>query len=167
MLALVYAGVRSCIVEGWTSPTETTTYSIHGADGRSLSLIFLPHGETLIVYTIASGGAPQFLEAVRTKMRGRYATHLVGRIWNVNQDGGFFGYRIYPPGAAPVLMDCSVLKKCTVGTGTPTLRAEGDRTHPTLLFTESAVRFEDMWLEKETTSDELVESLLRQLKPSD
>ena len=48
-------------------------------------------------------------------------------------------------------IETTVLKKFTQGSGKPTLRGESDKTTAVLLFTDDAVRIQDMWLEKEPT----------------
>jgi hypothetical protein len=164
ILAILFFGLRGCVVTVWTSPATPTTYAIHGSDGRSLAMIFLPKNETILLYTEAKA---EFMEAALTKMRGTYGTHYFWRLWSIEGPGtagGLLGYRIYPEGAEPVVMETTVLKKFIHGTSKPTLRSEGDRTHPVILFSQNAIRFADMWLEKEPTNPELVQALLSKLK---
>lgn len=162
---IAFFGLKGCVITVWMSPSEPTTYALHGKDGRSLATVFLPDNETLILYMESQ---TPYTEAVLTKMRGSFGTHYFGRLWNVDGPGGngLFGYRIFPEGARPVTMETTVLKKFTQGSSKPTLRAEGDKTTAVLLFTDDAVRFQDMWLEKEPTDRELVQTLLKQLKAS-
>lgn len=166
VLAILFFGLKSCVLTVWKAPSEPTTYAVHGADGRSLTMIFLPNHETIIFYTEEQTGS---METVLTQMRGSYGTHYFWRLWNVDGSGGessLFGYRIYPAGARPVVMETTVQKKFIHGSAKPTLSNEGESAHPVILFSENAVRFEGMWLEKETTEPELVQALLRQLKPT-
>jgi hypothetical protein len=162
---IAFFGLKGCVITVWTSPSEPTTYALHGKDGRSLAAVFLPDNETLILYMESQ---TPYTEVVLTKMRGSFGTHYFWRLWNVDGPGenGLFGYRIFPEGARPVTMETTVLKKFTQGSSKPTLRAEGDKTTAVLLFTKDAVRFQDMWLEKEPTDRELVQRLLKQLKAS-
>jgi len=165
ILAILFFGLKGCVVTVWKSSDTPTTYAIHGSDGRSLAMIFLPKNETIMLYT---EDKPEFMEAALTKMRGTYGTHYFWRLWSVEgpgTGGGLFGYRIYPDGSEPVVMETTVLKKFIHGSSKPTLRSEGDRTHPVILFSENAVRFEDMWLEKEPTNPELIRALMNKLKP--
>jgi len=165
ILAILFFGLKGCVVTVWKSSDAPTTYAIHGSDGRSLAMIFLPENETIMLYTEDKA---EFMEAALTKMRGTYGTHYFWRLWSVEgpgTGGGLFGYRIYPEGAEPVVMETTVLKKFIHGSSKPTLRSEGDRTHPVILFSKNAVRFEDMWLEKEPTNPELVRALMGKLKP--
>lgn len=165
ILAILFFGLKGCVVTVWKSSDTPTTYAIHGSDGRSLAMIFLPENETIMLYTEDKA---EFMEAALTKMRGTYGTHYFWRLWSVEgpgTGGGLFGYRIYPDGAEPVVMETTVLKKFIHGSSKPTLRSEGDRTHPVILFSKNAVRFEDMWLEKESTNPELVRVLMGKLKP--
>jgi hypothetical protein len=160
---VAFFGLKGCVITAWTSPSEPTTYALHGKDGRSLTTVFLPGNETLILYMESQ---TPYTEAVLTKMRGSFGTHYFGGLWNVDGLGGsgLFGYRIYPEGERPVTMETTVLKKFTQGASKPTLRSEGDRTTAVLLFADDAVRFQDMWLEKEPTDSELVQTLLKQLR---
>ena len=163
VVVIAFFGVKGCIVTVWTSPTEPTTYALHGKDGRSLVTIFLPRNETIILYMESR---TPYTEAVLTKMRGSLGTHYFWRLWNVSGPGGagMFGYRIFPEGARPVTMEPTVVKKFTQGSSNPTLRGEDDKTTAVLLFTDDSVRFQDMWLDKEPTDRELVQTLLKQLK---
>ena len=164
-LFIAFVSLKSCVVTIWTSPTEPTTYTVRGSDGRSLSLIFLPGHETLFLYTIESSN---FVEAALTQMRGTYGTHYFWRLWNIEGPGiagGLFGYRLYPEGTEPVVMETTVVKKFVHGTVQPTLPNEGERTNPVILFSDNAVHFGGMSLVKEPTDTNLVQDLLRQLKP--
>ena len=76
-----------------------------------------------------------------------------------------FDYRIYPDDARPVIMELTVIKKFIDGSSKPALRSEGDRTHTVILFSKKAVRFQDMWLAIEPSDPQLVQNLLRNLKP--
>jgi hypothetical protein len=165
ILLILFFGLKSCVMTVWKSPEQPMTYAIHGSDGRSLAMILLPENETIFLYTEEKA---DFIEASLTKMRGTYGTHYFWRLWNVGgpeAGSGLFGYRIYPEGVEPVVMETTVLKKFIHGTSTPTLRNEGDITHPIILFTAKALRFGDMWLEEEPTNPDLVKSLLVKLKP--
>lgn len=163
--AMLFFSLKSCVVTVWKSPDSPTTYSIYGPDGRSLAMIFLPKNETIILYT---ENESEFMEGALTKMRGVYGTHYLWRLWKVEGPGtgeGLFGYRIYPDGAEPVAMEISILKKFIHGSSESAMGDEGDRTHEVILFTNNAVRFSDMWLEKESTDPELVQALMSMLKP--
>lgn len=164
VLTVLLFGLKGCVVTLWNSPDVPSTYAIHGQDGRSLAMIFMPENETYIVY---SSQRPEFFEAVLTRMRGTYGTHYFWRLWGLDgpgTGGGLLGFRIYPEGVKPVVMETTILQKTFHGEGDPTLGRKGDRTHPVLLFTDDAVRFEGMWLEKESTSMELLSFLEKSLK---
>jgi hypothetical protein len=165
ILAVLFFGLKGSTMTIWKSPDTPTTYAIHGSDGRSMTMIFLPNNETIILYTHDKA---EFVEAALTKMVGAYGIHYFWRLWDVNvgQQWGlwFLGYRIYPPGAKPVRMEITVLKKIVDGTSQLSLRNEGESGHQVILFSENAVRFQNMWLEKEPTKPELVKTLLNKLK---
>lgn len=159
----MYFGLKGFFVTIWTPPSEATTYSIRGADGRNLTIVFLPGHKTLFHYTRDNGKS---IEASLTEMKGTYGTHYVWRLWSVKGPGkgeGFFGYRIYPEGARPVVMQTTVLKKFMHGTAKPVLPIEGERTHGTMLFFGNAVAFEGMTLSAQPTDQQFVRDLLAQL----
>jgi len=161
VLAFLFFGLKGCVVTVWNSPSEPTTYAVHGADGRSLSMIFMPKNETFILY---SNQETDYIEATLNKMRGTYGTHYFWRLWSIEgPDVGLFGYRIYPGGSQPIVMETTVLDKFVHGNDSPSLRNKGDRTHPVILFSENAVRFEDMWLQKEPTDINLLTVLSQRL----
>ncbi len=165
VLFIAFLGLKSCIVTVWIAPTETTTYSVRGSDGRSLSVIFLPKHEALFLYTVENGS---FSEAALAQVRGTYGTHYIWRIWSIEGPGfagGLFRYRLYPEDEKPVIMETTVLKKVVYGTAKPTLPSEGERTHLLILFSENAIRFEGMSLVKAPTDTNLVQDILRQFNP--
>jgi len=165
ILAILFFSLKGCVVKVWKSPDKPTTYAIHSSDGRSLTMIFLPKHETILVYTKEKA---KFMEVTLTQMRGTYGTHYFWRLWRLEGPGvggGWLGIRIYPDGTEPVVMEITVLQKFIHGSSKPALRNKGDRTHSVILFSENAVRFQDMWLEKEPTNLELVQALMRKLKP--
>jgi hypothetical protein len=161
----MFFGLKGCVVTAWSSPREPITYALHGKDGRTLATVFLPGNKTLILYMESQ---TPYTEAVLTKMHGSFGTHYFWRLWNVDHlsGNGLFGYRVFPERARPVTMEITVLKKFTRGSSKPTLRAEGEKTTAVLLFKDDAMRFEDMWLEREPTDHELVQVLLEQLNAS-
>ena len=157
--AILFFGLKGCVTTIWTSPTEHETYAVRGADGRSLTMIFAPKGLTYFVYMSKAEG---HLEETLTRMRGTHGTHYFWRLWSVDSPSageGLFGYRLYPDGSEPVVMETTVLNKFVQGNGDQTLPAIGERTHPVILFADGRVRFASMWLRRETTDPALVADL--------
>jgi hypothetical protein len=162
-LFILFMGLKGCAVTTWTSPSEPTTYAVRGADGRSMVMIFLPKHETYIAYTEQKANQ---MEIALTRMRGSYATHYFWRLWGLEGPrAGLLGYRIYPPSTKPIEMEISVLNKYLQGSETPSLQPKGDRTNVIMLFSDNAVRFEGMWLRRESTNPQLLGEL-RQRVPS-
>ena len=152
----LYMGLKSLVGTIWQPPPQTTTYAVRGADGRSLVFIFLPEHTTFIAYADSENGQ---VEQLATKMGGSYGTHYFWRVWNVEGPGigeGLFGYRIFPEGAEPVVMETTIFDKYVQGTGDPTLPQKGDRMHPVILFKDRAIRFEGMWLQEEPTDPQFL-----------
>lgn len=163
VVALLLFGLKGCVTTVWTSPEQPTTYAVHGADGRTLAMIFVPENTTYMVYSQRN---PAFIRVVRTKMRGTYGTHYFGRLWNLDGPGtgpGIFSFRIYPEGARPVVMETTVLDNFTYGNGNAPLPDEGDKMFPIILFTEGAVKFEGMWLKREPTDTRLLTAVQKKL----
>jgi len=166
VIIFIIFGLKGCVVTVWKAPSQATTYSITGDDGRSLYMIFMPEHKTYIAYIDEQRKS---VEVSLTKMLGTYGTHYFWRLWSLEGPGqaeGLFGLRIYPKGAKPVVMETTVLDKYIQGDGTQVLPKKGDRTHPVLLFSENSVRFEGMWLIKESTSTELLSELSQYVSSS-
>ncbi len=128
------------------------------------TVIFLPKHETLLLYTPDSGKS---LEASLTEMKGVYGTHYFWRLWNIegpSRYGGLFGYRLYPDGFSPVMMETTVKKKFFHGTHKPVFPAEGETTHPLLLFGGDAIEFEGMLLPKRPTNQAFLDQFLPALR---
>jgi hypothetical protein len=165
-LVIVALAVKSCVVTVWQSPSEVTTYAVRGSDGRALTMTFLPRGETLFVYADRNSNS---LEMSLTKMRGVYGTNYFGRVWRLDGPGvgaGWFGLRLYPDGAKPVVMQTTVLKKFVHGTAKQVLPSEGETTHPVILFSDDHVEFSSMTLDREPTDSKALAIALSTLRPT-
>lgn len=163
-VGFVYLGLKSFVVHTWQSPEVAETYAVHGADNRTLMVVFLPKNQAYFVYTQQN---PEFIEFELTKVRGTYGTHYFWRLWSMegpNIGSGLFGMRIYPSGAKPVVMETTVLDKFVLGNGSPTLGSIGDRTHPIILFSENSIEFEGMQLQREPNNPEFLLLLASKLK---
>ncbi len=160
VITYAYFGFKSMVYTGWVAPTYPTTYSVQGSDGRSLTMIFLSNNKTYIMYIDEE---KDYIEIALEQMRGAYATHYFWRLWYLDGAGislwGPFRYRIYPEGTKPVIMETTVLNKYTQGGEKDTLNDIGARTHTILLFSEDAVRFEGMWLQRVETDSNLLNML--------
>lgn len=161
VLAMLVFGLKSCTVSVWQSADKANSYAVVGGDSRSFRVVFLPHNETIIWY---KDPANDFIEGVLTKMRGTYGTHYVWRLWKVEGPGVTFGYRIYPSDTEPIMMEVTVLERFIQGRGDPTFPSVGNRTHQVILFGRNAIRFQDMWLQKEPDDPELVALLQSKLR---
>ena len=72
---------------------------------------------------------------------------------------------IFPEGYEPVVMETTVLKKFLHGSKKTVLPAEGERTHPLILFSKNAIQFEGMTLEKLENNPVFIGSLLEKVRP--
>lgn len=144
----------------WTSPSIPETYTVDGYDGRSIKIIFLPKNKTIMWYRDRDTGVEEYN---LTEMRGMYGTNYFWRLWKVEGSGITFGYRIYPNGVEPVVMETETIQKYMNGRGNPSFSNVGDVTNTTWLFTKDAIRFQNMWLQKEATDTQFVSRLLNNL----
>ena len=165
IVIVTFFGLKGCLVTIWSSPKSPETYAVSNPDGRVLSLVFLPKQETIMFYTPDSGDS---VEISLTKMCGTYGTHYFWRLWSVDGPGyfgGLLGYRIFPEGYEPVVMETTVLRKFQHGSKKTVLSAEGERTHPLILFSKNAIQFEGMTLEKLENNPVFIGSLLEKVRP--
>ena len=164
IVAIAFFGLKGCIVTIWVSPIEPTSYSVVGADGRMLSVIFLPGHETVFVYSPDRGAT---LEANLSETKGTYGTHYFWRLWRIEGPGrlgGLFGYRLYPDGFRPVVMETTVKRKFMHGSHKPVFPEQGSQTHPVILFADDAIEFEGMVLQKHPTDSALLADLYPKLR---
>jgi hypothetical protein len=161
IIAILFFGLKGCVVTIWSSPKTPEIYSIQGQDNRVMSMIFLPkHHETMMWHFDPANDSA---EGVLTKMRGSYGTHYIWRLWHIDGPGITFGYRIYPPDKKPVNMEITVLERYMSGKGNPSFPDKGDRSHQVLLFGKDVVKFQNMWLRKEPNNPEMIQALLSKL----
>lgn len=162
----LFFGLKGCIVVTWAPPQEPASYVIKGKDDRLLRLIFMPEGTTLLWY---KDPAKNSTEAGLLRMRGTYGTHYIGPFWKIPRPGIIPGFRIYPSGAKPVLMEVKVLQKYKTGLGDSQFPDEGDTRSIVILFRseggEHSIRFEKMWLEREAVDFKFVDRVLALLGP--
>jgi hypothetical protein len=164
VLGIVYFGLKGLVVTIWKPPSIPTTYSVEGNDGRMLMITFLPKSQVILVYTTEGG---KNIEANLATMKGVYGTHYLWRLWHVDgpgRIGGWFGFRLYPPGFKPVLMESTVQKKFKHGTSEPVLAKQGVTTYPVLLFSENEMEFEGMRLRRTEADSSLLDALRERLQ---
>jgi len=164
VLGIAYFGLKGFLVTVWAPPKEPQTYSIEGADDRMLMITFLPKSEVILMYATNKG---RNIEANLATMKGVYGTHYLWRLWHVEgpgRYGGWFGFRIYPSGFKPVIMESKVKKKFIHGTNEPVFAKQGETTYPLLLFSDDEMEFEGMRLRRTETDASLLESLREQLR---
>lgn len=173
VLAVIIIGIKSEIIVPWKSPTAPVSYSVFGDDGRSMQVVLLPDNRAIVWY---EDDKHDYAEGNMVQWRGYVGTHYIWRIWNIgDNDSTFgpsiFGIRIYPEGITPVVLDTEVLAHYVSGSETQTLPNKGDRIRQqTLLFGGDAMRFQEMWLEKDDTNrvelDEDISNMLALLGPA-
>jgi hypothetical protein len=164
VVAIAFFGLKGCLITIWSSPKQPTTYSVVGGDGRMLSVVFLPKQETIFVYSPDRGAS---VEANLSETKGTYGTHYFWRLWSVEGPGrlgGLLGFRLYPEGFRPVVMETTVKKKFMHGSHTPVFPSEGSRTYPVILFAEDSIEFEGMVLSKHPTDSAFLSELLPKLR---
>jgi len=161
---MLLVGVRGCITTVWTVPDEPITYIIEGADGRAMSVTFLPKYRMLTVY---EDPERQSVEAVLSEIRrATYGKHLLGPIWNVSEEGDSpFGIRWVTGGSKPVRMRYQVLNKYRVGYGDSSFPPIGGKSIETIFyFRANEMRFAGMWLQEKPDFFTVVEPFLIELE---
>lgn len=155
-------GLRGCIVTIRTPPAEMKSYSIEGADGRIMTLTFLPDGKGLNLYGDTEGGK---FEAVLYDLHsGTYGHHYIWRIWNVSQNESVLGLRIAPKNAEPVLYSYEVLNKWRMGTGDSLFPPVGQSVNTVFWFTDDSVKFSNMWLHECEPDQETINEFINLLQ---
>lgn len=138
--------ISGCTVTPWSPPPEPTSYVIEWEDHRLLRLIFLPDKRTILWYEDWARGSA---ETLWLRMRGIYGTHYFGSLWHIDEPGLLPGFRIYPSGEKPVLMEIKVLHKYRTGFGDLGFPEIGDTRSVVILFRDESIRFKGVWLERE------------------
>ena len=152
VVGIIIIGIKSEIIVPWQPSTTPVSYSVSGQDGRSIQIILKPDNQAIIWYDDPKN---DYMEGNLVRWKGYIGTHYFWRIWNVSDNDttfgpSLFGIRMYPDGVTPVVLDTEVVAHFVSGSQTPTLPNKGDRVRQqTVLFHENAIRFQDMWLEKD------------------
>lgn len=143
VLGFVLLSLKGCVVTVWRAPEQAIHYAVVGADRRTLEITVFPDHEVILWYTDPSR---QYLEGTLQKWKGSEGTHYFGRLWHIEGPGTTFGYRFYPAGLTPVMMEQTTLKTFRSSAGHSTFPEEGERGHSVLLFSEDSLVFGGMTL---------------------
>ena len=162
-LVILFVGFKACLLRTWSPEAAPVTYAIHGVDGRSLVLTFLPDRRLLFAH---KSSAPPGEELVLAKYVGTYASHYVGRIWNLSDWGNPLAFRLFPADTAPISLNVRVVAKRLAGGVSPALPDVGHNQPLSVLVAPSRLRLESMWLEQEVTDLTAVQSQIASLGPS-
>ena len=155
VLAVIAISIKSEIIVPWRSPITPESYSVFGNDGHSMQVVLLPDNRAIVWY---DDNKHDYAEGNLVQWHGYIGTHYVWRIWNIGDNDstfgpGVFGIRIYPDAVTPVVLDTEVLAHYVGGSETQVLPNKGDRIRrQTALFRRDAIRFQEMWLERDDTS---------------
>ena len=145
ILAVLFFGLKGCVVTIWSSPKSPEIYSVLGTDGRSMSVTFL-QSRTMICTLNPS---KDHFEGVLTEMKGSME-HISFCAYGTLTDRVLsFGYRIYPSDAEPVTMEITILERIWKAVVIQPFQTKGTRTYDVMLFSKDAVRFHDMWLKRD------------------
>ncbi len=157
----IFIFVKSSVLTIWSSPSVPETYAINGADGRSIKIIFLPENKTIMWYKDPNVGSEEYN---LVEMKGTYGTHYFWGLWKIEGPGIAFGYRFYPDGTEPVVMETKTIQKYMNGKGDPNFSPVGKITNTTWLFRKDSAKFQDMWLQKEENNNLFISQLLNNLE---
>lgn len=158
IIAIVIIFIKSQFITPWKSPDKPTSYYKSWSDGRSIQIVILPGNKVIIwMYDQKENKS----EASLLKWTGYVGTHYVGRIWNIDDNDNSFGpsmlgIRLYPEGVKPVVIDTEVINTVVDKNIKSAFPLKGDRIRQqTILFSDNAIRFQDVWLDKEVDDEEM------------
>ncbi len=167
VLVIIIIGIKSEIVTPWQSPTTPVSYSVFGDDGRSMEVVLLPENIAIIWY---DDDKNNYAEGNLVQWKGYLGTHYIWRIWNVSDNDtsfglSLFGVRMYPDGVTPAVLDTEVLAHYISGSEKTVLPNKNDRIRQqTILFGANAIRFQDMWMEKDDVNNLQLEEDIDNMK---
>jgi hypothetical protein len=141
--AIAILQLKSCVLTVWGPPKETTRYAIEGGDRRTLEIYLFPDHRAIFWHTDPDRG---FTEGSLVHLRGNVGTHYFGRLWHLDGPGVIFGYRLYPTGCEPVMMEIETLSHYQVGPGDAQFPRSKDRTDSIFRFCQDRLGFQTMEL---------------------
>ncbi|MEP7010504.1 MAG: hypothetical protein ABJC13_09300 [Acidobacteriota bacterium] len=153
-LLILLASAKSCFVKSWSPPPTPEAYRVEGGDGRTLYLLTFPDREAILAYYTSKG-----MEISRSAWKGVYGSHLLGRLWHIEGPKITLGYRIYPKGIEPVVMEITTIKNFKLGSGDSSFPREGERGYEVILFGRDQVVFSKMTLERFVIEPEFAASI--------
>ncbi|KRH99759.1 hypothetical protein AO057_15965 [Curvibacter sp. PAE-UM] len=162
-MLLIYIGIKPMFVTMWTTESVAGTYELHGKDGRSLVITFLPDREILMAYREESTG---YLEVAKAKATGHMATHYFGPFWSIAKDGSMttpFDLRLYFNDEKPAIVQIKIEQKYTSQEGKDVFLKTGESNVSVLLFRPKEFRFDSMWLEHKPVDQALVAKTIQLL----
>jgi hypothetical protein len=143
LVAFVCFQLKGCVGHIWAPWREIRQFAIIGADQRILDIHFFPDWRVIFLYRDPSNG---LLEASLAQVRGTMGTHYAAGLWHIEGPSIGFGYRWYPKGCQPYMMEIDTLKKHHVGIGSPVFPDEKERTYSEIVFCPNRVMFHKMEL---------------------
>lgn len=153
---VLLASVKSCVVAPWQPPAESQAFRIVGEDARTLYLVLRPNHRVILALYDDSG-----IEASLAEWKGTYGSHLVSRLWHIAGPGVRFGYRVYPAGFRPVMMEMTTLRNFKMGTGDSAFPSEGERGYEVVLIGDGQIIFDGMPLQRFVMPKDFLDGLLQ------
>lgn len=160
LLVFLFFGLKGCVVTVWSSGPDYTAYSVDGADGRSMLMVFMPKSEVMIWYQDPN---TKSREGVLITMRGSYGTHYLGPLWRVKGPGTLLGWRWITDDMEPVHMEVTVLEKYREGLGDSAFPDVRDRNYMVVYVGKDRLRFQKTLLTKRPITEAQVQQLLHTL----
>jgi hypothetical protein len=161
--AIALLQMKQCVLTIWAPPQKITRYVVEGGDRRTLEVYFFPNRQAVFWHT---DPAQNFTEGSLVHLRGSVGTHYFGRLWHVDGPGVKFGYRLYPTGCEPVMMEIDTLSHYQVGVGEPGFPRSKQRTYSLLRFCEDHLGFQAMELRVAPADVAVAEQRLRAFAPT-
>jgi len=147
--------VVSVVVE---SPSNAQFFHAELSAGEDLAFLLLPDQKAALFY---SAEKPNCLSGALVQLRQRVATHIAGRLWNLDGPGELAGLRWYPRNATPYVAEFETLKSFHDGP-CDRFRKPGDKRDVVLVRVDDRLLFQDVWLKKTEVDEEDIAALVRQ-----
>ena len=157
IMAFLFFSIKGCIVTTWSPPNELIIYEGYSDNLDFVSLKFYPDHDMIISYESIIDSTE---ESALFKTYGNYGTHYFGIIWNMNEQGILFGFRIFPTGLKPVVMHSKLVRKITGGLSKSNFPKEGRSITSLFLISNDSLRFQHTWLYSVPNNKILNDSLL-------
>jgi hypothetical protein len=155
------ASLKSCVTTVWRSPSQVEHFAAPLATTVWVDLFLLPNNQAILWYSDLQTAE---VDGCLASWKGEYESHLIWRLWHI--DNSAFGYRIYPGGYQPVVMETVVLKKFKMGRGDSVFPREGDKGQMVVLVSSDSLIVSGVTLKKNPLNADVLANMMSLLRPT-